>query len=315
MTALCVERHRDAETTPMRAASACRLVARLWPFAARPVRDAGRRGRRHDDLPVRPGAVDRHDPAVRRPRSSRRARHLRAAGRLGRALRRGAPAGAPPDRGPHDRESGDRARGERSRWTWSACAWRRATAIESLHPHAGPIAFVAALGAGRPRGARVAGRSPRYGCGRCSPARAAGALAIAVAVALLLPPREPVENPEYYANGSEIPVALRVAQQATDSAQAISQDLDDQLLGLARLISVPARAPAHGPLPRLTLASDLHNNLLALPALERAAPGAALLRRRPHHQRRAARGRPHAGGRAGRRPFVFVSGNHDSDTL
>ena len=40
------------------------------------------------------------------------------------------------------------------------------------------------------------------------------------AVALLLPPREPVENPEYYANGSAIPVALRVAEEATESAQA-----------------------------------------------------------------------------------------------
>ena len=54
------------------------------------------------------------------------------------------------------------------------------------------------------------------GCGAmlaCAPAH--GALAVAVAVALLLPPREPVENPEYYANGSQIPVALQAAQDAT----------------------------------------------------------------------------------------------------
>jgi predicted phosphodiesterase len=138
----------------------------------------------------------------------------------------------------------------------------------------------------------------------------------AAAVALLLPPREPVENPDYYANGSAIPVALRAAQDATRSANAISQDLDDQLLNLARLISIPRERLDLRPLPRLTLASDLHNNLLALPALERAARGRPLF----FAGDLTTSGVPleaelttevvHAG-----RPFVFVSGNHDSDTL
>jgi predicted phosphodiesterase len=135
-------------------------------------------------------------------------------------------------------------------------------------------------------------------------------------VALLLPPREPIENPDYYANGSQIPVALRVAQQATDSAQALSQDLDDQLLGLARLISIPRGRPTTEPLPRLALASDLHNNLLALPALERAAAGVPLF----FAGDLTTSGVPLEADltrevtRAGRK-FVFVSGNHDSDTL
>ena len=102
------------------------------------------------------------------------------------------------------------------------------------------------------------------------------AIVAAGAVALLLPPRGSLENPEYYANGSQIPVALRVAEQATDSAQALSQDLDDQLVGLARLLSIPRERPRPAALPRLTLASDLHNNVIALPALERAAAGRPL---------------------------------------
>jgi predicted phosphodiesterase len=145
---------------------------------------------------------------------------------------------------------------------------------------------------------------------------AATALAAGAAVVVFLPPREPVENPEYYANGSEIPVALRVAQDATRSAQAISQDLDAQLLNLARLISIPRERSDLRPLPRLTVASDLHSNLLALPSLERAAAGGPLM----FAGDLTTSGLPLEDAltrqivRAGK-PFVFVSGNHDSDTL
>ena len=160
------------------------------------------------------------------------------------------------------------------------------------------------------RGTSRFGVAAKLGC-------AAGTAVIAAAaVALLLPPREPVENPEYYANGSAIPVALRAAQDATESANAISQDLDEQLLNLARLISIPRERPDLRPLPRLTLASDLHNNLLALPALERAARGQPLFfagdLTTSGVPLEAALTREVVG--AGR-PFVFVSGNHDSDTL
>ena len=187
--------------------------------------------------------------------------------------------------------------------------------IESYIRTLVPITFVAALGLGILVSLALRGLAPvrlrtMLACA------GAGALAIAVAVALLLPPREPIENPDYYANGSEIPVALRVAQQATDSAQALSQDLDDQLLGLARLIAVPRGRPATEPLPRFALASDLHNNLLALPALERAAAGVPLF----FAGDLTTSGVPLEAdltrevARAGRQ-FVFVSGNHDSDTL
>jgi predicted phosphodiesterase len=144
----------------------------------------------------------------------------------------------------------------------------------------------------------------------------ATALLAAGAVALLLPPHGTLQRPEYYANGSQIPVALRVAQRATGAAQVIRQDLDDQLVGLARLISIPRERSAARPLPRVTLASDLHNNVLGLPALERAAAGMPLF----FVGDLTTSGIPlevdltRAVVDAGK-PFLFVSGNHDSDTL
>jgi predicted phosphodiesterase len=74
--------------------------------------------------------------------------------------------------------------------------------------------------------------------------------------------------------------------------------------------------PLGDDLPRLTVASGLHNNVIALPALERAASGAPLLfvgdltdRGSPVEQALVLR-IAHAGS-----PLVFVSGNHDSDVL
>ena len=159
-------------------------------------------------------------------------------------------------------------------------------------------------------------RGARYRVWTMLAGAAGTALLAAGAVALLLPPREPVENPEYFANGSAIPVALRAAEDATRSAQTIEQDLDDQLLNLARLVAVPRQRPDLRPLPRLTLASDLHNNLLALPALERAASGRPLFFAGDLTtsgiplEAALTREVVDAG-----KPFVFVSGNHDSDTL
>jgi predicted phosphodiesterase len=177
------------------------------------------------------------------------------------------------------------------------------------------LVAAAALGLGALVALALRGTS-RYGPAAKLGCAAATAVLAAGAVALLLPPREPVENPDYYANGSAIPVALQAAQDATRSAGAIRQDLDDQLLNLARLISIPRERPDLRPLPRLTLASDLHNNLLALPALERAARGRPLFfagdLTTSGIPLEAALTREVA--RAGR-PFVFVSGNHDSDTL
>jgi len=160
----------------------------------------------------------------------------------------------------------------------------------------------------------------RGGAGPTLPVTAATAtataLGAAVAVALLLPPRGDVDTPQYYAYGPDIPRALQAVEALQRSGRALDQELDAQLVGLARLVTAPAgRAPLEGR-PRLTIAADLHNNVLALPILERAAARGPVLfagdvtdRGSPLETRLVERV-----ARLGR-PFVAVSGNHDSDTL
>lgn len=175
--------------------------------------------------------------------------------------------------------------------------------------------FLVALAAGALTAFVLRGRAPPRL--RWTAATAAGtALALAAAVALLLPPRGTLDNPEYYANGPEIPRALQAVETAALSARTLSEELNDQLVGLARLVSAPGQRGAVGDLPRLTLASDLHNNVLALPALERAASGGPLFfagdltDRGAPLEVRLVRRVVDVGTR-----FVFVSGNHDSDVL
>ena len=149
-----------------------------------------------------------------------------------------------------------------------------------------------------------------------APAAVAGAALTVLALFLLVPPRGELADPEYYANGPDIPAALRAIDGAQDSAATISEELDTQLVGLARLIAAPGERGPSTRLRRLTLASDLHNNLLALPALERAVDGGPLVfagdltdRGSPFEAALTARV-----ARAGD-PVVFVAGNHDSDAL
>ncbi|HWH94932.1 MAG TPA: metallophosphoesterase family protein [Baekduia sp.] len=135
-------------------------------------------------------------------------------------------------------------------------------------------------------------------------------------VALLLPPRGRIAEPTYYAHGPDLPRALDALQSLRRSGRALDQELNGQLVGLARLVVSPGeQAPLAGR-PRLVLASDLHNNVLALPTLQRAAAGLPLIfagdltdKGTPLEttlvQRIARMGRP----------TVVVGGNHDSDTL
>jgi predicted phosphodiesterase len=177
------------------------------------------------------------------------------------------------------------------------------------------VVFVCALTAGLVVALAVRGSgAPRL---RWLLATAAGtALAGCAALALLLPPRGEIADPEYYANGPDIPVALRTIEQAQGSARAISEELNEQLVGLARLVSASSARPAGADLNGLVLASDLHNNLLALPALDRAVG------RRPlfFAGDLTSSGSPFEFTLVRRivrlgHPFVFVSGNHDSDAL
>ena len=142
-------------------------------------------------------------------------------------------------------------------------------------------------------------------------------LLVTLAVAVLLPPSLSANpKPQYYANGPDIPRALQTLQTLRLAGTRLDEELDSQLVGLARLVSDPAnRQPLEG-LPRITVASDLHTNVLALPALERAAGRGPLffvgdvsdsgtLLETALVARIVNAGRP----------FVFVAGNHDSDTL
>src|SRR3954453_7287708 len=141
------------------------------------------------------------------------------------------------------------------------------------------------------------------------------AILATTALAFTLPPRGPIDKPQYYAHGPDIPRALEAVETAQRSTRALDEELDAQLVGLARLVVAPANRPPLDNRPRLTVASDLHNNVLALPILERtAAKGpvffvgdltdrgspleAALVRRVV---------------RTGK-PFVFVAGNHTAGT-
>jgi predicted phosphodiesterase len=138
----------------------------------------------------------------------------------------------------------------------------------------------------------------------------------AAAVTLLLPPRGELSDPEYYANGPDIPVALQAIERATASATTISGELDEQLTALARTVTAAHGRQPLGPLPRLVLASDLHDNLVALPTLSRAASGGPVL----FAGDLTIGGTPVEGRLAARvagtgEPFVFVAGNHDSEEV
>jgi predicted phosphodiesterase len=142
------------------------------------------------------------------------------------------------------------------------------------------------------------------------------AVATGVLLVVLIPPRGPIDEPQYYAYGPDIPRALQAVEAAQRSSRALDQELDAQLVGLARLVTAPANRPAVEGRPRITLASDLHNNVLTLPILERTAGNGPVF----FAGDLTDRGTPLETSLVRRvvrtgNPFVFVSGNHDSDSL
>jgi predicted phosphodiesterase len=145
---------------------------------------------------------------------------------------------------------------------------------------------------------------------------AGGAVLWGLAIIVLLAPRGRFDRAEYYARGSDIPVALRALESASRSADRLSEELDSQLVGLARLVQAPAERPSLRGLPRFTVASDMHNNVLALPTLDAAAAGGPVLfpgdltDSGSPLETSVTRSVLAAG-----HPFVFTAGNHDSDTL
>jgi predicted phosphodiesterase len=142
------------------------------------------------------------------------------------------------------------------------------------------------------------------------------AIAGAASVALLLPPRGALDHPEYVAHGSDIPAALRAIESVGRSERALSEELDAQLVGLARLVLAPGRLRPTRDAHQLTVVSDVHNNVLVVPALRRVARGGPLFLvgdltdRGSRLETAAVRTIARAGD-----PLVFVSGNHDSAEL
>src|SRR5262249_25713238 len=68
-----------------------------------------------------------------------------------------------------------------------------------------------------------------------------GALGMGVAMAVLIPPSEPIESPQYYAHGPDIPRALEAVEAVRRTPGALDQELDAQFVGLARLVVDPGR--------------------------------------------------------------------------
>jgi predicted phosphodiesterase len=145
-------------------------------------------------------------------------------------------------------------------------------------------------------------------------AAGATALAFGVAMVVLLPPRGDLRAPTYYAHGPDIPRALRTIESAGSTSDVLGEELDAQLVGLARLVVAPGERSQLEGRPQITVASDLHNNLLAIPALQRIARGSPLFfvgdltDRGSRLESQLTRGVLRAGTR-----LVFVTGNHDSD--
>ncbi len=157
-----------------------------------------------------------------------------------------------------------------------------------------------------------AGPRLRYTTG----AAVATTVAMAIALVVLLPPRGQFDDPSYYAFGPDIPRALEAVEAAQRSTQTLDEELDAQLVGLARLVTSPAELTPLTDRPSITIASDLHNNFLAAQVLERAVGDGPLFfagdltdRGSPIEARLVSRVTSLG------HPFVFVSGNHDSDSL
>jgi predicted phosphodiesterase len=142
------------------------------------------------------------------------------------------------------------------------------------------------------------------------------AAGMGAAMVLLVPPRGDIKDPQYYAHGPDIPRALQAAEAVRKASGTLDTELDAQLVGLARLVIDPGRRRSLSGEPVVTVASDLHNNMFGLGVLERAADGGPvffagdLTDRGSPLETSVVRRTVRLG-----KPFVFVTGNHDSDFL
>ena len=141
-------------------------------------------------------------------------------------------------------------------------------------------------------------------------------LAIGAAMVAFVPPRGEIANPQYYAHGPDIPRALEAVEAARRTTGVLDQELNAQLVGLARLVIEPGRRHSLVGQPAITVASDLHNNAFGIPVLERIAGNGPvffvgdLTDRGSPLETQLVRRTARVGSE-----FVFVTGNHDSDYL
>jgi predicted phosphodiesterase len=150
---------------------------------------------------------------------------------------------------------------------------------------------------------------------RCTLAAAVlTAVALGTVTALLIPPQGRLDDPQYYAHGPDIPQALNALDAIRRTSGTLDQEFDAQLVGLARLVIDPGRRRSLAGQPVATVASDLHNNAFGIGVLERVANGGPvffpgdLTDRGTPLETSVVRRVVHTG-----HPFVFVTGNHDSD--
>jgi predicted phosphodiesterase len=149
-----------------------------------------------------------------------------------------------------------------------------------------------------------------------STAAIGGALAMGAAMVALIPPSEPIESPQYYAHGPDIPRALEAVEAVRRTPGALDQELNAQFVGLARLVIDPGKRRALDGQPVVTVASDLHNNPFGLNLLSTAAHGGPVFfvgdmtDRGSPLETSVVKQAAHLG-----KPFLFVTGNHDSDFL
>jgi predicted phosphodiesterase len=139
---------------------------------------------------------------------------------------------------------------------------------------------------------------------------------IAAGLIIGLPPRGQIGQPQYYAFGPDIPRALQAVEAAQESTKQLDAELDAQLVGIARLVTRPSERTPLTNQPTITIASDLHNNVISIPILDRATNDGPLF----FAGDLTDRGSPLEASLVSRivhigNPFVFVSGNHDSDSL
>ena len=252
------------------------------------------------------------------PASHGRARPLRAAGGLGRPLRGRDPAADPAQRRPADRRP---QRGVAGSPTAGALSLQhvRSEARDAIAGYLRKLIGLALLGSltigllvafavrhrAGPRLRYTVAAVPDHDRRHRRRARRP-----------LPPARRRSTSPQYYAFGPDIPRALDAVEAAQRSTSALDQELDAQLVGLARLVTDPAGLTPLTDRPSITIASDLHNNFLAEPILESATGKNPLF----FAGDLTDRGSPLEAQVVSRvtnlgDPFVFVSGNHDSDSL